>query len=98
MEHIHAATSVRDALYQISKKSKVHIHAASVAAAKQVLPLLCWPYQRRDDALMLFLLAWNGDEKLQQMQEIPVEQKQYQDQSAFLITLLCMTNNNNLPN
>ena len=41
MEHIHAATSVRDALYQISKKSKVHIHAASVAAAKQVLPLLC---------------------------------------------------------
>ena len=80
MEHIHAATSVRDALYQISKKkSKVHIHAASVAAAKQVLPLLCWLYQRRDDALMLFLLAWNGDEKLQQMQEIPIEQKQYQD-------------------
>jgi len=34
MEHIHAATSVRDALYQISKKSKVHIHAASVAVAK----------------------------------------------------------------
>jgi len=98
MEHIHAATSVWDALYQISKKSKVHIHAASVAAAKQVLPLLCWPYQRRDDALMLFLLAWNGDEKLQQMQEIPIEQKQYQDQSAFLITILYMTNNNNLPN
>jgi len=41
MEHIHTATSVRDALYQISKKSKVHIHAASVVAAKQMLPLLC---------------------------------------------------------
>jgi len=32
------------------------------------------------------------------MQEIPVEQKQYQDQSAFLIIVICMTNNNNLPN